>query len=186
MNKYVPRQSRNVAPVCSHPERQVKSRGLCGSCYNKALENGIGSSSSGICPLCQENPRGKSKAGNQKVYCDVCSRRADKAWKAENPERWAYLQWKAKLKHTFNITPEIFNAMWDLQKGLCAICELELLKPLTTKTCSFNKACIDHNHSTGKVRALLCNPCNMSLGKMKESPELLRKAASYLELHGRN
>ncbi|MDR3687190.1 MAG: endonuclease domain-containing protein [Coriobacteriia bacterium] len=40
---------------------------------------------------------------------------------------------------------------------------------------------VDHSHSTGLVRGYLCSPCNLTLGKMKDSPALLRRAADYLE-----
>lgn len=41
---------------------------------------------------------------------------------------------------------------------------------------------VDHCHGTGKVRGLLCHNCNRALGLMKDSPELLRKAAEYLQV----
>lgn len=135
------------------------------------------------CPLCP-NERHITKTGKTSTHCKSCLTRADKAWKSKNPERWAYLQWKAHIKHEFGITPEIFEFMWESQSGKCKICDRGLIKPLTTKKCEETKATIDHDHTTGKVRALLCNPCNVSLGLMKESPKFLRKAAEYLESYG--
>lgn len=39
----------------------------------------------------------------------------------------------------------------------------------------------DHNHGTGKPRGILCRNCNLAIGNMKDRPDLLRKAAEYLE-----
>ena len=39
---------------------------------------------------------------------------------------------------------------------------------------------IDHDHQTGVVRGLLCNPCNMGIGLLQDSPEVLTAAAAYL------
>lgn len=41
----------------------------------------------------------------------------------------------------------------------------------------------DHDHKTGKFRAVLCHQCNTGLGMYKDNPDLLRRAALYLELH---
>lgn len=64
----------------------------------------------------------------------------------------------------------------------CVICggELFLFGDLKNR----NKvASIDHDHDTGKVRGLLCNDCNIGLGKFKDNPEYPLKAASYLKEH---
>lgn len=45
------------------------------------------------------------------------------------------------------------------------------------------KLAVDHDHETGRVRKLLCHNCNRALGLMKDDPELLRRAATYIEKH---
>jgi hypothetical protein len=57
------------------------------------------------------------------------------------------------------------------QEGRCDICQEFIGEDLR----------VDHDHTTGKVRALLCDTCNAGLGQFHESPTNLRAAASYLE-----
>ena len=59
------------------------------------------------------------------------------------------------------------------QDNKCAICG--------TSDWGRPSPCIDHNHRTGKVRALLCNRCNRVLGLAEDSPELLSKMLEYLK-----
>lgn len=59
------------------------------------------------------------------------------------------------------------------QDNKCAICGLSDERHLS----------IDHNHSTGKVRALLCNSCNTAIGHAREDTSLLNKMIEYLEFH---
>jgi hypothetical protein len=63
--------------------------------------------------------------------------------------------------------------MSERQKNVCAICGLKCVtKP---------RLSVDHCHSTGRIRGLLCGVCNTGFGMFKNSPELLRKAALYAE-----
>lgn len=43
---------------------------------------------------------------------------------------------------------------------------------------------IDHCHTSGKIRGVLCTNCNRGLGHFKDNPQLLRLAAEYIEKHG--
>lgn len=74
-----------------------------------------------------------------------------------------------RLKTRYGLTPEQVESMKVTQGNVCAICETE---PKTWH--------IDHCHSTGKVRGLLCGSCNMALGLMKDDPVRLSKAQEYL------
>jgi hypothetical protein len=71
------------------------------------------------------------------------------------------------------VTPEQYDEMLSAQGGTCAICEqVDHLG---------RRLAVDHDHETGEVRGLLCGRCNTMLGQMNDDPELLRRAASYLE-----
>ena len=73
-----------------------------------------------------------------------------------------------------------YNALMDAQNNKCAICEKEETRKLKG---TLMRLCLDHNHVTGKIRALLCHDCNSGLGKFYDSPDLLTKAAIYLMDH---
>ncbi len=83
-------------------------------------------------------------------------------------ERWLYAR--------YGITPQQFEEMSDAQGGRCAIC-LMVPEGKTPKTSLLH---VDHNHVTGKVRGLLCDKCNRSLGCLREDPALFDAAKQYL------
>ena len=76
-----------------------------------------------------------------------------------------------------NMTVEQYEQLLIEQNGGCAICGGQ---PTNGK----NRLSVDHNHKTNKNRGLLCDCCNRAIGLMKDSPELLRLAAAYLQRHG--
>ncbi|NOS67795.1 MAG: hypothetical protein HOO67_05540 [Candidatus Peribacteraceae bacterium] len=78
-----------------------------------------------------------------------------------------------QLHRVYGITPEDFAQMLKSQRGLCAICDLEM-KP----------ACVDHDHETQQIRGLLCRKCNMALGALDDSLCRVYRAAEYLKQHG--
>lgn len=87
---------------------------------------------------------------------------------------------KYTLKKKFGITPEQYEVMHNNQKGLCYICgQPETV--LDNKYGTPKKLAVDHCHKTNKVRRLLCNRCNTTLGKVNEDKELLRRMINYLE-----
>lgn len=72
----------------------------------------------------------------------------------------------------YGLTDSLYDEMLTIQNGVCASCKI-------------NPAIVvDHDHSTGKVRGILCSQCNTSLGLLKEDPDLIGKLLEYCFLHG--
>ncbi len=90
------------------------------------------------------------------------------------------------LKQSFGIDINEFNRMLELQNHVCAICNLPetnhqkgIIKALSV---DHNRKCCPGNKSCGKcIRGLLCWHCNSGIGKLKDSSQLLRKAADYID-----
>lgn len=99
-----------------------------------------------------------------------------KAYRDQNPGKTR----NDHLKHTFGINSEIYERMFKEQNGLCACCDQPETAFLKGKLLAL---AVDHDHATGYVRSLLCRGCNVGLGSLRDSPELMRKAASYVEKH---
>jgi len=81
-----------------------------------------------------------------------------------------------RLWHRYGITEDQYNAMSASQGGVCVICKSPPGPP-------WNLLVIEHDHATGKVRGLTCQPCNIVIGMSKESPETLEAVAAYLRRH---
>ena len=77
-----------------------------------------------------------------------------------------------KLKTRYDIDENEFFLLWESQEGRCAICNN------TFKSAS--DAHIDHCHTQGYVRGILCQTCNMGLGMFKDNPQFLLRAVRYL------
>lgn len=78
----------------------------------------------------------------------------------------------------YGITLERKLEMIKEQENKCFICSVTLLGTLD--------GYVDHDHKTGKVRAILCRYCNMGLGSFRDTPALLVEAVKYLKLHGKS
>jgi hypothetical protein len=84
---------------------------------------------------------------------------------------------KSHLKRMFGITLEEYNVMSEEQGHVCKICK----QPETAVR--LNVLSVDHCHSTGKIRGLLCSDCNRGIGLLKDNPSYLTEAAKYLLTH---
>ncbi len=176
-------------PTC-HPEKTHAARGLCKACYYAAYqaEN-------------LERKRDNMRAWRARGPKNAEQIKANhKAWRernreklraisaanyAKNPEgaRIATVRWQKanpeKMRATqlrkYGLTAETYDACLKTQRGVCAGC---------LKTCTRNKnLAVDHDHTTGKFRGLLCSRCNSILGYASDDAETLQRLSTYLIRH---
>lgn len=128
-------------------------------------------------------------------YCKECQKATTREWNAKNADRTrvrnaAYRnqpgeaqrraaenkRWWLKL---YGLTPEQHAEMMKAQDGVCAICR-QPERYIDARTGEPRRLSVDHCHSTGTVRGLLCGHCNRALGQFEDDPERLTRAADYL------
>ena len=120
--------------------------------------------------------------------CAPCKRAYDRKRRADarasDPERVRASVRASYWKHRKNRLEEFYvrkygltladlAAMRESQRGCCAACGDSLGLG--------NETHVDHDHHTGAVRGLLCRPCNIGIGYLKDSPLRARKIAAYLD-----
>ena len=127
------------------------------------------------CTSCCENKKiedfpinKKSKYGRQR-QCKRCKADWMKADRIKKPEHYRGID----LIGNYGITPTQYNAILRDQNGVCAIC----YKPETRKRGWLH---VDHNHTTGEVRGLLCGNCNTGIGIFFEDSNVLQSAIKYI------
>lgn len=100
------------------------------------------------------------------------SRRAGERHRQLNGESVA----NSRLVYRYGVSVEVYAEMLSQQNGVCAICS----KPPSPK----RRLGVDHNHTTGFVRALLCQNCNAGIGMFDENPDIIAKVLGYLSAFG--
>ncbi len=79
-----------------------------------------------------------------------------------------------RLKHLYGITIDEYEELAAMQGNVCWMCK----KKEMSKDGYLH---VDHCHKTGKIRGLLCGPCNRGIGALGDSIELLRRGIEYLQ-----
>lgn len=113
--------------------------------------------------------------------CSVCGKTKKKKWVGGKCEKCISDKTRdTALRKAYNLTAAQYNSMHDAQLGLCAICKLPETRKQKGRVVGLS---VDHDHTTGKVRQLLCGHCNIGLGNLKDSVRLLEAAIEYLKIN---
>ena len=95
------------------------------------------------------------------------------AWINEKKEHKRSQDRIRKLSKQYGITVEDYNRKLLAQNGVCRICHLP---PKSNR-----RLVVDHNHTSGQVRGLLCSNCNTAIGLLWENVTSMKRAIAYLE-----
>jgi len=136
------------------------------------------------CRDCEAAARREYYAKNPEKHCE-----ATRKWCRDNPEQHAATKrkWCRKnpdkiaahhRKANYGLTDGDFKNLLELQQGGCAICGFVF--PIITGDRKVSPH-VDHCHTSGKIRGLLCSGCNTVLGRAKDSVHILEKAIQYLQ-----
>ena len=108
-----------------------------------------------VLPVEQFNKRATSKIGLQS-FCKSCER-----------DRW--------LRREYGVSLADWDALFEKQGRICGICK--------TSDPKYRNWHTDHDHETGVVRGILCNPCNVDLRAL-DNKDWFKAALEYLEMAG--
>lgn len=119
-----------------------------------------------------------------KLYCKgMCMKHYMRKFNAENPgygaeyarkRRAEKLHLGALYKRQYGITVKNYDEMLAAQNGKCLGCGAE-------QGDGHSRLHVDHCHTTGKIRGLLCGRCNRGLGMVKDDPKILQNLIEYLK-----
>ena len=115
---------------------------------------------------------GRDKANR----CLECGRQRLKRFRTTNLPHVRKQNQSYKRFSRHGITISMYDEMMNNQNGRCAICKNVPKEDSLKRT--FH---IDHCHSSGRIRGLLCKDCNHMLGFARDNPNTLIQAAEYLK-----
>lgn len=108
-------------------------------------------------------------------YCKPCRCKLSRRAYYANPEK----AHRDNLRARYGITREQYDVMLQTQGGKCAICRRA--ERARGPNGPSRRLAVDHCHTTGRVRGLLCQGCNLGLGGFEDSEASLLAASAYLK-----
>lgn len=169
-------------PVWQRSSYKINMTKFCNKCKQFKLLNDYYKDNTRKCGVqhaCKEcqNKFKKSSEGQKIVKKYNYSDKNKERRKAINKTEKGKLATKnSNLKKFYGITLNDYNEILFKQGNRCLICD-------TTNPGIKGSFHVDHCHKTGKIRGLLCQECNLGLGKFKDNVSFLQSAISYLEKH---
>lgn len=128
-----------------------------------------------VCSRCKASfPLGdfyknKQHSSGYKSACKKCSSKDFRKWRHSNIEEIRKQDRVTYYVRKYGMDKNKALALVQDRTGLCEICNSEV------------ELVVDHNHTTGQVRGMICSHCNSALGYSRESPLILQEIISYLE-----
>ncbi len=146
-----------------------------------------------FCSKCNETKnlsdfsKHKQTGDGHNSWCRKCVSIVDKAYRKSHPEkapvlalrakkwRQGHPQWQLRynLRHHYKMLTGQYRQLLSEQHNRCKLCKVTFSE---TK-----RPCVDHNHTTGKIRGLLCSKCNRGLGCFNDNIETFEAAVEYLK-----
>lgn len=156
-----------LAGECLHATPVRMGNYPCKACYQKAHRKLPGR-------------RDRTLAYNRKYRAEnlELEKQRQKLWIINNREQRRAIDRNSNLRKLYGITTADYECLFASQSGKCAICG-------DAAGGKGNRASlhVDHEHSTGTIRGLLCGPCNVGIGSLRDRQDLLLKAVDYLKKH---
>ncbi len=121
------------------------------------------------CPHCNkiklvgEFYKDRSVKCGYKSWCKVCDRSRKRKYRKSG--KYSKKEYFYNIEKLYGLTLEEYNKIYSLQRGICYICGYG--------DEDGRRLCVDHDHNTGKVRGLLCRPCNSRLGWFEQRKKLI-------------
>lgn len=116
-----------------------------------------------------EFSKDKQHWSGHKSACKVCASKDFYTWKSKNLEKSRLSDRKRHYIRTYDLTTELAEQLVQNRVGECCICG------------SVSPLVVDHCHTTGKVRGLICSACNSVLGYSRDNIKTLENSIKYLK-----
>jgi hypothetical protein len=121
------------------------------------------------------------RLGQPVSRCKACQTTAFKERTANDPSLYRRVQWPSKLKTLYGITVDDYYGMLSEQGNGCATCGSKTPGNRHYKRNGrIEMFHVDHCHSTGRVRGLLCGSCNRAIGFLRDDPDIAQRISHYL------